>query len=26
LLTSHQALSLAEPVPRIFDLDHHALA
>lgn len=23
LLTSHQALSLAEPVPRIFDLDHH---
>jgi heme exporter protein A len=26
LLTSHQALSLGEPVPRIFDLDHHALA
>jgi heme exporter protein A len=23
LLTSHQALSLAEPVPRIHDLDHH---
>lgn len=26
LLTSHQALSLAEPVPRIFDLDRHAVA
>jgi heme exporter protein A len=26
LLTSHQPLSLAEPVPRIFDLDHHGLA
>ena len=26
LLTSHQALSLAEPVPHIFDLDHHVFA
>jgi heme exporter protein A len=26
LLTSHQALSLAEPVPRIFDLDRHGHA
>jgi heme exporter protein A len=26
LLTSHQALSLEEPVPRIFDLDRHGLA
>jgi heme exporter protein A len=26
LLTSHQALSLAEPVPHIFDLDRHGLA
>ena len=26
LLTSHQALSLAEPVPRIFDLDRYVLA
>jgi len=26
LLTSHQPLSLAEPAPRIFDLDHHGLA
>jgi len=26
LLTSHQPLSLAEPAPRVFDLDRHALA
>lgn len=26
LLTSHQALSLVEPAPRIFDLDRHAAA
>ena len=26
LLTSHQPLSLVEPVPRIFDLDRHVLA
>ena len=24
LLTSHQALSLAQPVPQVLDLDHHA--
>jgi heme exporter protein A len=26
LLTSHQAPSLADPVPRVFDLDAHGLA
>jgi heme exporter protein A len=26
LLTSHQALSLTEPAPQVFDLDRHALS